>query len=166
MVKTFVYVIIKYRKNKVSERRKWRSSSRARTWGRLGALAVGAGATHSAQPHARRDMHLACALRRLARSGLRPISVLARYGRYGPLQYRYIVYCTAAHPEVRARCVVCPPRPRPGPLRGARTRTRARDANMCREGLQTLYGYSIYAPYLPLNRDLTVTRAGFNENWF
>ena len=47
---------------------------RARTWGRLGALAVGAGATHSAQPHARRDMHLACALRRLARSGLRPIS--------------------------------------------------------------------------------------------
>ena len=62
----------------------------------------GRGDTQRAAARAPRDMHLACALRRLARSGLRPISP-----DIWPVRPVTIscIYCTA-HPGVRERCGV------------------------------------------------------------
>ena len=90
---------------------------------------------HSAQPHARRDMHLACALRRLARSGLRPISPdMAGTARYN------IVYCTA-HPPGFGRGV---PRVRALAPCAERALGLARAMRTCVAKVYTLYGYAPY----------------------
>ena len=81
---------------------------------------------HSAQPHARRDMHLACALRRLARSGLRPISPdMAGTARYN------IVYCTAHRPPRGSGAVSPASAPWP-PARSAHSDSRARCEHVSR----------------------------------
>ena len=95
---------------------------------------------HSAQPHARRDMHLACALRRLARSGLRPISPdMAGTARYN------IVKLYIARGASRGSGAVSPASAPWPPARSAHSDSRARCEHVSRTAkVYTLYGYAPY----------------------
>ena len=110
-------------------------------WGVGGWGRVGAGATHSAQPHARRDMHLACALRRLARSGLRPISPdMAGTARYNI----DISYIARRRIPRFGRGVWCVPRVRALAPCAERALGLARAMRTCVAKVYTLYGYAPY----------------------
>ena len=99
----------------------------------------GRGDTHTAaaQPHARRDMHLACALRRLARSGLRPISPdMAGTARYNIVKLyiaRRIPGFGRGVPRVRALAPCA-----------ERALGLARAMRTCVAKVYTLYGYAPY----------------------